>query len=218
MKRSGVAVGVGDEAMRQMLACFCTLVHKGAMLGGAAGVQKRRRYSAFAPYGLPACSSIALKLCGLPVACLLGSSTGTHGVLPVRVLGWTALKPLLSKWRSTSVALSAPATELACYRSFALSEAKRLDCHAPKQYGCRWPACLALAPCCPCRCKAPKQQAVKRSGVAGCGGADAMRLLRACCGTLVLKGAMVGGEAGRSRANAVPRFCGNNSGMYHFLF
>ncbi len=198
VERSGVACGVGDEAMRQMLACFCTLVHKGAMLGGAAGVQKRRRYSAFAPYGLPACSSIALKLCGLPVACLLGSSTGTHGALPVRVLGWTALKPLLSKWRSTSVALSAPATELACYRSFALSEAKRLDCHAPKQYGCRWPACLALASCCPCRCKALEQQAVERSGVAGCGGNEAMRLLRACCGTLVLKGAMLGGEAGRA--------------------
>ena len=196
--------------MRQMLACFCTLVHKGAMLGGAAGVQKRRRYSAFAPYGLPACSSIALKLCGLPVACLLGSSTGTHGVLPVRVLGWTALKPLLSKWRSTSVALSAPATELAGYRSFALSEAKRLDCHAPKQYGCRWPACLALAPCCPCRCKALEQQAVERSGVAGCGGDEAMRLPLACCGALVLKCAMLGGAAGvqkRRRYSAFAPVC-----------
>ena len=82
MKRSGVAVGVGDEAMRQMLACFCTLVHKGAMLGGAAGVQKRRRYSAFAP------------VC--------------------------------------------------------------------------WPACLALAICCPCRCEALEQKAAERSGVAYC--------------------------------------------------
>jgi len=50
----------------------------------------------------------------------------------------------------------------------------------------------------------------KRSDAAGCHAPMQCGLTMACCGTLVLKGAMVGGEAGRSRANAVPRFCGNN--------
>jgi len=61
----------------------------------------------------------------------------------------------------------------------------------------------------PCRCKALEQQAVERSGVAGCGGDEAVRLILACCGTLVLKGAVLGGAAGRAGAKAVYRFRAN---------
>ena len=56
---------------------------------------------------------------------------------------------------------------------------------------------------------AHRQQAAERSGVAGCGGNEAMRLTLACCGTLVLKGAMLGAAAGRAEAKAVPRFRAN---------
>ncbi len=39
-------------------------------------------------------------------------------------------------------------------------------CHAPKLCGCHWPACYSITLHCPCRCKAPKQQAVELAALA----------------------------------------------------